>query len=122
MKDKDTTLFELQNQVEQFREERGWNPLPRNLAISIAIEAAELLEHFQWDGYEEYMDKAQDKKNEIANELADVLIYCLQFAAKTDIDISHAIERKLMLNAKKYPARLFRDNIKASKNYWLVKT
>lgn len=122
MRDSTTTIAELQQLVMAFLKARHWNPTPkksRNLAISIALEAAELLEHFQWEG-SKYEAKKRDA-SEIKKELADVLIYCLEFAAANKIDIAEAIEEKMAHNAKKYPAHLFRKNRNNAANYYRIK-
>ena len=102
-----TTVAALRNSVSNFRDERNWlkDNTPKNLAISISIEAAELLEHFQWKTDQQIRELVKDsvKKNQVSDELADVLIYCLGFSDVLDIDISDAIERKLRKNAEKYP-------------------
>src|SRR5881409_4533563 len=105
--DDDTTILKLNKQVCEFRDSRDWlrYDTPRSLAISISIEAAELLEHFQWKTDEQMREVLLDRarKNQISDELADVLIYCLGFSDVLGIDISEAIERKLRKNAEKYP-------------------
>lgn len=77
---------------------RGWNPSDRGLAISMALEAAEVLEHFQWEDYALRQDEDQ-----IAEELADVVIYMLQFMYNRKIDIGKAVVAKLEKSAKRYP-------------------
>ena len=96
--DDSTTIGELKKLVMEFRDERNWSgsDTPRSLAMSIAIEAAELLEHFQWEN----QPKATQK---IADELADVIIYCLGFSEVQQIDVSQALIRKLQKNRIKYP-------------------
>ncbi len=121
MNDQKTTIGELKSRIARFQKERHWNPHAKNLAVSIAIEAAELLEHYQWDDYEEYQKREDAKKKEIENELADVVIYCLEFALKNGTDVAQAIERKLGLAEKKYPARLFRGK-RASDHYYKIKS
>lgn len=103
--DTDTTLEDLKKQIRKFRDDRNWmqHHSPKNLAISIALEASELLEHFQWD------DFTKSEAKEIEQELADVIIYCLFFADKTKIDISKAVKTKLAAINQKYPAELFQD-------------
>lgn len=120
MHDIKTPIDELRERVLSFTRARNWNPSSRSLAISIVLEAGELLEHFQWDDYPKY---AQRKKrtNEIEKELADVIIYCLQFSAANKIDIAEAIGIKLKENAKKYPANLFRKGQENASNYYLIK-
>ncbi len=123
MSDKTATTEELKNVVQAFSRERGWNAPAKSLAISIAIEAAELLEHFQWDDYAKYRDTrgAQERKKEIEEELADVMIYLLEFAKKSDIDVSRAVEQKLEKNAKKYPVRLFGKGKDENQTYYNIK-
>lgn len=101
--DTDVTVQELKNLVVQFRDERGWRKhhQPKNLAMSICIEAAELLEHFQWD------ELGEKDKAEIADELADVLINCVNFADIMDIDIASSFADKLERAKKKYPVSIF---------------
>jgi NTP pyrophosphatase (non-canonical NTP hydrolase) len=109
--------FEVINQqVYKHREERDWLGLPpRALAISIALEAAELLEHFQWQ------DEALGDKQAIADELADVLIYAFEFAQEMNIDMAAAIEHKLQKAAKKYPAEAFKNKSKTEQaQNWLA--
>lgn len=83
-----------------FQSERDWKKFhtPENLAKSISIEAAELLEHFQWG--KEYDD------SEVADELADVLIYCIYMADAMDFDIKEIIYNKMEKNAVKYPSKI----------------
>jgi NTP pyrophosphatase (non-canonical NTP hydrolase) len=107
--DGSTTIHELKKTVADFRDSRNWRKYdtPRNLATSISIEAAELLEHFQWKTEVEVdkMIRRKEKLEDIAGELADVLIYCLGFSDTLKIDVSQAVRSKLEKNAKKYPAR-----------------
>ena len=95
-----TTLTGLRDALRRFADERDWNQFhsPKNLAISVSLEAAELLEHFQWTG-----DAAPSAKQEIAHEMADVLLYLVRLADRLDIDLLEAAARKMELNALKYP-------------------
>lgn len=104
--DTDTTIAALRKLPVNFSRERDWqkHQTPKNLAISIAIEAAELMEHFQWAEYNE-----QDKQ-EIADELADVLIYCLELSDELDIDITSTIREKLTKAAIKYPIEVMKSD------------
>jgi dCTP diphosphatase len=106
--DKSTTIGSLMRQVAEFRDARGWlkYDTPRSLAISISVEAAELLEHFQWkdDTQMQQVLTSGTTRDEVASELADVLIYCMGFADVLGIDLSEAIMRKLRKNSEKYPA------------------
>src|SRR2546426_9863240 len=104
-----TTVQELMNSVTGFRDSRDWrkHDTPRNLAGSICIEAAELLEHFQWKTDEQAADMLNqpERLERISNELADVIIYCLGFSDILNIDVSNAVYRKLQKNAEKYPPK-----------------
>ena len=90
-------MEELKAEIINFQKERDWKKFhtPENLAKSISIEAAELLEHFQWG--KEY------DSSEVADELADVLIYCIYMADAMDFDIKEIIQNKMQKNAIKYP-------------------
>ena len=105
--DESTTLADLKDAVRQFAAARHWEPYhtSKNLAMSIAIEAAELMEHFQWktgaEGQEYMADDTQ--RAEAADELADILIYCLAFANQAGIDISTAVRAKLDRNEYRFP-------------------
>src|SRR5207249_5032724 len=105
--DDDATVGLLKRQVSEFRDRRDWlkYDTPRSLAISISVEAAELLEHFQWKTDEQMRESLKDnsRKDAISDELADVLIYCLGFSDVLGIDISKAVELKLRKNGERYP-------------------
>ena len=105
--DRTTTVADLVEAVRAFVAERHWERYhtPKNLAMSIAIEAAELMEHFQWLSLDEAVRAAQDPavRPEIEDELADVLIYCLSLAATMGVDVSTIVQRKLAYNAVRFP-------------------
>ncbi len=92
----------LINSVNKFRDERNWRQYhnPTDLAISISIEAAELLEDFEWISSEKALHK--DKKN-IREEVADVLIYSLMLCSDLDLDVKKIVKEKLEKNCEKYP-------------------
>ncbi|WP_297475218.1 nucleotide pyrophosphohydrolase [Thermococcus sp.] len=100
---------ELEEKLVAFRDARGWKSYhtPKNLAISAAVELGELLEHFQWESDEEILEAVKDpgKKEAIADEIADVVIYLTLLAHELGIDLDEAIERKIKKNADKYPVR-----------------
>jgi dCTP diphosphatase len=102
-----TTFEEIHELIRKHLEERDWhdNP-PRGLAISIALEAAELLEHYQWS------EKSVGNREVLAEELADIFIYAFQFADEQGIDIPSSIVKKLEKAAKKYPAEHFKGKSK----------
>ena len=93
---------EARTRVLAFRDERDWSQFhnPKDLAISISIESAELLELFQWSGKD---TEAAHKRSAMQEELADIMIYCILMADCLDLDISTAIKQKVNENAKKYP-------------------
>jgi NTP pyrophosphatase (non-canonical NTP hydrolase) len=105
MADGRTTVKELKDIVEKFVHERKWEPYhrPKNLAVSISIEAAELLEIFQWED----LDPADTKLNkrlmsEIKDEAADIMIYLLSLANSLQFDLSDAVARKMESNRKRF--------------------
>lgn len=92
--------------IRKFRDERNWGQFhnPKDLALSITLEAAELLENFQWKTSEEAVSA---KSEEIKKELADVLIYSAFLADKLGLDLNQIVSEKLKENAEKYPAEKF---------------
>lgn len=105
--DSATTLSDLKKHVLAFARERDWEQFhsPKNLSMALAAEAGELLEHFLWATPEESrtLARAPAKRGQIAEELADVVIYALEFANVTGLDLAAAIEAKMASNAQKYP-------------------
>jgi len=99
-------LSSLRNTVRAFANERDWDQFhsPKNLAAALSVEAAELLEHFQWLTEEESKQLSDSKRAAVRLELADVLIYLVRIADKLDIDLIAAANDKIALNAIKYPA------------------
>jgi len=114
--DSTTTVAELIKLVNDFVAERAWEPFhdAKNLSASIAIEAAELMEHFQWLRSDQLNSVGEDAQAmaEVREELADIAAYLLSFASKMGIDISSALEEKMRKNAVKYPADRFRGRFK----------
>ena len=90
------------NQILKFRDDRDWKQFhnPKDLAISISLEAAELLEVFQWSGED---INAEGKMYKIKEELADVVNYCVLMADACNLDLDEIIQAKIKLNNKKYP-------------------
>ena len=108
MNDRETTISELKETILDFAWQRGWeaghNAL--NLAVSISLEASELLEIFQWCDQSEADQAARGSGREhFLEELADVMIYCIELATAYDVDLAAAIEDKMKKNAKKYPPK-----------------
>ena len=112
--DSKTNISRLRQLAQDFVDERDWNKYhnPKDLAISITIEAAELMELFQWTGQKEVKKMAEGDHNllRIKEELADVMILCLNMVNTLDIDLSQAIAEKIEKNKAKYPAELVRGN------------
>ena len=102
-------MQELIKRINHFRDEREWQQFhcPKDLALSICLEAAELLENFQWLTDEEAVE--QNEEN-IRQELADVLIYSLMLASDLNVDVTEIIDSKMALNAKKYPVEKSKGN------------
>ena len=105
MNDQKTTIHELKKYMQDFKAARGWGiyNTPKNLSIAIAIEAAELMEHFMWVDKEESEAILEKKREEIEHEVADIFAYMLSLCAGYNIDLSAAFERKMKINAEKYP-------------------
>lgn len=107
-----TTVGELRTLVAEFVAERQWGPFhtPKNLAMSLAIEAAELMEHFQWLTPEESraVGDDPDRRRAAGEELADVLAYGLALANELGLDVAEALNAKMVKNRLKYPADEFR--------------
>ena len=105
--DSATTVADLKTRVLSFVRERDWEQFhtPKNLSMALAAETGELMEHFLWATPEQSAAIAADpaKRAKIADELADVVIYALEFANITGLDVAAAIETKMAANAKKYP-------------------
>ena len=99
------SLEDLRAQLATFAAERDWDQFhnPKNLAMAVAGEAGELIEHFQWLTPEEAANLSAGAREEVALEAADVLLFLLRLCSKLDIDLGDAASRKLELNAKKYP-------------------
>jgi NTP pyrophosphatase (non-canonical NTP hydrolase) len=105
-------LVSLRDSLREFAEERDWNQFhtPRNLATALIVEAAELLEHFQWQAQGRTERPSPEALTAIAEEMADVLIYLVRLADKLDIDLHDAARRKMEINARRYPLTKARGN------------
>lgn len=112
MRDTDTTVSQLRQAVDCFVAERDWHQFhsPKNLVMSLSIEAAELMEHFQWLTPEQSWQVADDleKKREVGEELSDVFCYLLAIANELKLDLSAAFEAKMAKNVEKYPVEQYR--------------
>jgi dCTP diphosphatase len=112
MSDHQTTIAELRQAIAQFVAERDWEQFhsPKNLAMSLAVEAAELMEHFQWITIEDSRAMIRDEAQRAAagEELADVLAYVLAMANALQLDLATTFRGKLAKNAERYPVALSR--------------
>lgn len=104
----------LKSALREFAKERDWDQFhsPKNLAAALSVEAAELLEHFQWLTDEQSRSLSKERRRAVAEEIADVLLYLIQLSDKLDVDPMHAAEEKLKLNALKYPVERARGSSK----------
>ncbi len=112
MPDSSTTVAELKRWVNDFVDRRDWHQFhaPKNLAMSLAIEAAELMEHFQWISVDQSREAVQhpQKLAEVGEELADVLCYALAMANELGLDLATTLRQKVAKNEQKYPADQYR--------------
>ena len=101
-----SSLEELRSRLAAFAAERDWEQFhsPKNLAMALAAESGELLEHFQWLSEEQSAALPEATRDEVALEIADVLLFLVRLADRLGIDPLEAAARKLELNARKYPA------------------
>ena len=114
MDDTNTTITDLKAFVEDFVQERDWSQFhnAKNLSMALAIEAGELMDIFKWNTAAECntMMSEESSRQEAVDELADVLIYAIAFANRNNINISNAIDQKMVKNRKKYPADKFKGH------------
>ncbi len=105
--DSTTTIGDLKARVLAFAREREWEPFhsPKNLSMALSAEAAELMEHFLWTTTDASRAVAAEpaKRQKISEELADVIIYALEFANSTGLDVAAAVTEKMRINGEKYP-------------------
>ena len=100
--------------IRKFVDERDWSQFhnPKDLSISLSLEAAEVLEHFQWKNEVEMASYGESHKDNVGEELADVLYWVLLLANKLEIDLSSAFKNKMLKNAAKYPVEKSKGNHK----------
>jgi len=105
-------LEQIQQKIRRFRDDREWKQFHdhKSLAASIVIEASELLEHFQWKSIKEAEEYVVKHKEEVGEEIADVLIYLLELSDIMELDVLEAMRTKLEKNAIKYPVEKSRGN------------
>ncbi len=110
-------MLELKTQIKKFIHERDWEQYhaPKNLAMALSVEAAEIVEIFQWKKAEDQL--GEEELEALRQEIGDVLIYLIELADKFEIDIVEAAKHKLILNQKKYPADLVRGKAEKYTEY-----
>jgi len=108
------SINDLQGAIKRFCEDRNWDQFHngKDLAISLSLEASELLEHFQWKNESEIQEHLAAAKPEVAAELADIFYWVLLIANKFDIDLVDAFNKKMVKNEQKYPVEKAKDNHK----------
>jgi dCTP diphosphatase len=115
----ETDFDRIRKQVRQFVVERDWDQFhtPKNLSMALIVEAAEMVEHFQWMSEEQSCSLSPEKLAEVELELADIQIYLISLAEKLQLDLIAAVDKKLVLNARKYPAEQVRGSSKKYTEY-----
>lgn len=113
------SLDDLNAQLLAFARERDWEQFhsPKNLSMALAGETGELLEHFQWLTEEQSAKLDPDKKQEVAFEMADILIYLIRLAERLDVDLVDAAYRKIAINQARYPAEQVRGDARRAEEY-----
>ena len=116
---KSESIQQLTEQPRKFAADRDWEQFhsPKNLAMALSVEVAEIVEHFQWLTEQQSRELDAAKSAEVEQELADALIYLVRLADQLDIDLLEAVERKLALNEAKYPAERVRGSPKKYSEY-----
>ncbi|HAF43937.1 MAG TPA: nucleotide pyrophosphohydrolase [Gallionellaceae bacterium] len=115
----DNDFDRIKKQVREFVQERDWDQFhsPKNLSMALIVEAAEMVEHFQWLTEEQSSNLPPEKLAEVEQELADIQVYLISLAEKLKLDIIAAVDKKLVLNAAKYPADQVRGSSKKYTEY-----
>ncbi len=98
-------LDDIKLRLREFAKERDWDQFhsPKNFSMALIVECAELVEHFQWLTDEQSRNLPDDTLDEVSLEMADIMIYLIRIADKLDVDLIEAVNRKIKLNAIKYP-------------------
>jgi NTP pyrophosphatase (non-canonical NTP hydrolase) len=112
-------MIELRDTLRKFVAERDWDKFhsPKNLAMALSVEAAELMEHFQWLTEDQSRRLPPEKLEQVRDEMADVLVYLVRLADKLDVDLLAAAAKKIEKNALKYPAGKVRGSMKKYSEY-----
>lgn len=112
-------LDDLNSKLLAFARERDWEQFhsPKNLSMALAGEAGELLEHFQWLSEEASTRLVVEKKDQVAMEMADILIYLIRLSERLDVDLVDAAYRKMAINQARYPAEEVRGDARRAEEY-----
>lgn len=115
------SLDQLNARLLQFARERDWEQFhsPKNLAMALAGEAGELLEHFQWLTESQSSALPADKKREVAHEMADILVYLIRLAERLDVDLISAVDEKIAINERRYPTDKVRGDARRASEFEL---
>ncbi len=113
------SLVQLNQRLLQFARERDWEQFhsPKNLAMALAGEVGELLEHFQWLTEEQSQNLSEEKRDAVALEMADILIYLVRLAERLDLDLVGAAWRKIEINEQRYPKEKVRGDARRAEEY-----
>ena len=113
------SLEELNRRLLAFARERDWEQFhsPKNLAMALAGEAGELLEHFQWLTEEQSHALPPDKRRAVELEMADILAYLIRLAQRLDVDLIDALNHKISINEQRYPAHRVRGDARRASEY-----
>ena len=100
-----TELESIKLRLREFAKERDWDQFhsPKNFSMAMIVECAELVEHFQWLTDEQSKNLSEETLGEVSLEMADIMIYLIRLADKLDVDLLDSVNRKMKLNAEKYP-------------------
>ena len=114
-----TDIEKLQQRLQEFADQRDWNQFhsPKNLAMALMVEAAELAEHFQWLTQQESYELEDEKLEKVGEELADIFVYLVRLADRLGVDLPAAVDRKITLNEQKYPAERVRGSARKYNEY-----
>lgn len=113
------SIADLNRKLLAFARERDWEQFhsPKNLAMALAGETGELLEHFQWLSQQQSYQLSPEKKQEVALEMADILIYLIRMGERLDIDLLDAANRKIAINQDRYPSSRVKGDARRAEEY-----
>ena len=115
----DSQFEQIRSDIRQFVAERDWGQFhtPKNLATALTVEAAELLEHFQWLQTGSRVELGEEKHRRVQHEMADVMVYLMHLAEQLEVDLFGAVREKMVLNRIKYPADQVRGDARKYDEY-----